>query len=183
MIPGLRYVADLVTIEEEAALVASIDAQPWLDDLKRRVQHYGYRYDYKARRISKGMFVGSLPAFTRELAARLVAGGLMTEAPDQLIVNEYEPGQGISAHVDCEPCFGPRIVTVSLGSHCEMMFDPVGAGEPSQLMLERRSALLISDEARYRWQHSIRARRSDHGRLRTRRVSLTYRNVILTGAE
>ena len=42
--------------------------------------------------------------------------------PDQLIVNEYQPGQGISAHIDCEPCFKNTIVTVSLGSVYEMDF-------------------------------------------------------------
>ena len=28
-----------------------MDARPWLSDLKRRVQHYGYKYDYRARAI------------------------------------------------------------------------------------------------------------------------------------
>jgi alkylated DNA repair dioxygenase AlkB len=178
-IDGLRYVPDFVTVAEEAEMLARVDTEPWLDDLERRVQHYGYRYDYKARKVSRSMFVGPLPALADAVSARLVAMGLMSEPPDQLIVNEYVPGQGISPHVDCVPCFGPRIVTVSLGSQCEMDFDPVDGGERVQLMLEPRSALLIADEARYRWRHSIRGRLSDRGRARTRRVSLTFRNVIV----
>jgi hypothetical protein len=53
----------------------------------------------------------------------------------------------------------------------------MGDAQPSP-----RSALLISGEARYQWRHAIRGRLSDHGRKRARRVSLTFRNVILEPA-
>ncbi len=179
-VAGLRYVADFIGAAEETELLVSVDALPWLADLKRRVQHYGYKYDYKARAVSRSMFVGPLPAFALELGARFIEAKLLTEIPDQLIVNEYQPGQGITPHVDCEPCFKERIVTVSLGSQCEMEFLPKDeARAATAIMLEPRSALLISGEARYDWLHTIRARRSDRGRARTRRVSLTFRNVIL----
>ncbi len=179
-VAGLRYVAEFIGPADEVALLGEIDARPWLADLKRRVQHYGYKYDYKARAISRSMFVGSLPPFAIELGTRLIDAQVLAEMPDQLIVNEYEPGQGISPHVDCEPCFKERIVTVSLGSQCEMEFLPKDAEKTSKLiMLEPHSALLISGEARYEWLHTIRARLSDRGRLRKRRVSLTFRNVIL----
>ncbi len=179
-VPGLQYVADFIAPAEEVALLNAIDARPWLADLKRRVQHYGYKYNYKARAISRSMFVGPLPPFALELGARLIVAKLLTEVPDQLIVNEYEPGQGITPHVDCEPCFKERIVTVSLGSPCEMDFlSKEDAQASTSIMLEPRSALLISGPARYEWLHTIRARLSDRGRPRTRRVSLTFRNVIL----
>ena len=45
------------------------------------------------------------------------------------------------------------------------------------------SALVISGEARYDWLHQFRARKSDHGIPRRRRVSLTFRNVLLCGIE
>lgn len=183
MIAGLRYVADFLTADGEAALLAHVDANPWLADLKRRVQHYGFKYDYKARAINRSMFVGPLPPFAIEVATSLVEAQLLAKLPDQLIVNEYIPGQGITPHVDCEPCFEERIVTVSLGSHCEMELASLdGAREPERIMLEPRSALLISGEARYQWRHAIRGRLSDHGRKRARRVSLTFRNVILEPA-
>jgi hypothetical protein len=37
----------------------------------------------------------------------------------------------------------------------------------------------MRDEARYAWAHRIQARKSDCGVPRRRRVSLTFRNVIL----
>ena len=54
-IAGLDYHADAVDDAEEAALLAAIDASPWRGDLRRRVQHHGYRYDYKARQVDRGM--------------------------------------------------------------------------------------------------------------------------------
>jgi hypothetical protein len=44
-IPGLLLVPDFVSPEEEAALLAAIDANHggWSALAKRRVQHYGYR--------------------------------------------------------------------------------------------------------------------------------------------
>lgn len=42
-IPGLQYLPDYIIRQEHDQLLALIDQQPWLDTLKRRVQHYGYR--------------------------------------------------------------------------------------------------------------------------------------------
>jgi hypothetical protein len=99
------YLAD----SQERELIRSIDASPWRTDLQRRVQHYGYAYDYKQRRITAEAKIGPLPDWLQELALRLVSDKFFTDAPDQAIINEYQPGQGISAHVDCLPCFGPTI--------------------------------------------------------------------------
>jgi hypothetical protein len=40
-IPGLLLVPDFVSEAEEAALLAAIDAAPWLPLARRRAQHYG----------------------------------------------------------------------------------------------------------------------------------------------
>jgi len=47
-IGALTYVPGYVSTEEQHDLLQAIDAAPWLEDLRRRVQHYGFRYDYKA---------------------------------------------------------------------------------------------------------------------------------------
>ncbi|MBL8596335.1 MAG: alpha-ketoglutarate-dependent dioxygenase AlkB [Devosia sp.] len=101
-------------------LLAQIGALPWRDDLRRRVQHYGYRYDYKARRVTRDSYLGPLPEWLATLVGGLSADGIFEAVPDQVIVNEYLPGQGIAAHVDCEPCFGDMIASLSLGSGCTM---------------------------------------------------------------
>lgn len=178
-VQGLTYVSDFLGRDEEISLLAEVDAQPWLSDLKRRVQHYGYKYDYKSRKVDPSMYVGPLPEFALGIGRKLMADGLVQMLPDQMIVNEYMPGQGIAAHVDCEPCFADRIVTVSLGWAYEMDFIHTSTSETRTLLLERGSALVLTGPARYDWMHHIRARRSDRGISRRRRVSLTFRNVIV----
>lgn len=178
-IKGLAYCRAFLPPEDQVRLLQEVDARPWLNDLKRRVQHYGYKYDYKARSINHSMYAGSLPPFALDVAQRLMSRGLIEDMPDQLIVNEYQPGQGITAHIDCEPCFKNTIVTVSLGSACVMDFICVATKELTSVKLETGSALVLCDEARYDWMHRIQARKSDDGIPRGRRVSLTFRNVIL----
>lgn len=186
IIPGLKYITGYVAASDEAALLAAVDAEPWRDDLKRRVQHYGYRYDYTARMVDRSMYLGPLPAWAQLLAARLVVDGHMAFAPDQMIVNEYEPGQGIGAHVDCVPCFGPVVCSLTLGSHCVIELSPVEGGETEPLLLERGSLLVLAGDARYRWRHGIPGRNTDtvgeQVLTRRRRVSLTFRTVIFEGA-
>lgn len=183
--PGLGYVPAFVTPAEEAGLLAAVDAAPWLADLKRRVQHYGYRYDYKARKVDSSMYLGPLPDWVQPLAARLVSEGYMAAAPDQLIINEYEPGQGITAHVDCIPCFGPVVCSLTLGSACVMELSEVEGDGFESIALARGSLLVLAGAARYRWRHAIPGRKTDkvdgQSVARGRRVSLTFRAVLLDG--
>jgi alkylated DNA repair dioxygenase AlkB len=180
VIEGMAYVPDFLSPSEQEAILREVDQQPWRNDLKRRVQHYGYRYDYKARRVDPSMYLGSLPEFVMPVANRLVQRSLFSRVPDQLIVNEYLPGQGITAHVDCEPCFAEAIAMVSLGWAYKMDFVHSKTREVRTILLSTGSALVISGEARHDWLHEIKARRTDHGIPRKRRVSLTFRNIILS---
>ena len=174
-ISGLEFVSDFITADEERVLIDAIDQQSWLNDLKRRVQHYGYKYDYKARAVTPSSYIGPLPDWVEKIATRLPF------TADQAIVNEYEPGQGISAHVDCVPCFGDMIASLSLSSGAIMQF--TNAGNKEEIYLEPRSLIILSGEARYKWTHAIPARKSDmvNGFKidRGRRISLTFRSVIL----
>lgn len=185
-IPGLLYVPDFVTSEEERELLKRIDDAPWNGALKRRVQHYGWRYDYRERRVDKSMRLGDLPDWAACLAQRLVSRGLWIEGvakPDQVIVNEYLGRQGISPHVDQPRSFAEPVATLSLLETWAMVFrgpDGLAAERP----LERRSVAILTGEARYVWKHGIPSRMSepapgrDGGRIpRGRRVSMTFRKV------
>lgn len=186
-VPGLIYLPDWLDADACAALEAAIDAGEWSSPLRRRVQHYGHRYDYGSRKVATGTEAEADPAppfptWADNLAARLVAEGHLTALPNQAIVNDYQPGQGISAHVDCVPCFGPVVAAVSLGSACVMDFTLPSQGATVPVPLEPGSLLLMTGPARYDWRHSIAARKSDpgpEGRIaRGRRLSVTYRTVI-----
>jgi len=183
MIKGLTYISNFINKIEEKKLVDSINSEQWLSDIKRRVQHYGYKYDYKARSIDYSMFIGELPSWAETMAHRLFIEKHIDVIPDQLIINEYEPGQGIANHVDCEPCFGDTIISISLGSDCVMDFVNLQTRQKVEVMLESGSLVVISGEARYKWTHGISQRKTDNfNGIKTNRklrISMTFRKVTL----
>ncbi|MDE0360419.1 MAG: alpha-ketoglutarate-dependent dioxygenase AlkB [Rhodospirillaceae bacterium] len=185
-VPGLIYRPGFITEEDEAKLVALIDGAEWSTELRRRVQHYGWRYDYTQRQIDESMRVGELPAWARELAQRLVDEGWMKDLPDQVIVNEYCGKQGISRHIDQPRVFAERVATISLLETWGMVFRRRNSKRKVEIPLERRSIAVLTGDARYKWTHEIPNRKTEllmgqHGKrrrvVRSRRISLTFRKT------
>lgn len=185
-VPGLVHVPRWLDPHAQSALLASVDACGWSDALRRRVQHHGWRYDYRARRVLAGDRIGPLPDWLAPVAGRLAAEGRFERRPDQAIVNEYEPGQGIAAHVDCEPCFGGTIASVSLAAPATMELREIGGAGRHAVDLWPGDLLVLWGAARHGWTHAIPARRTDRvggvRRPRGRRVSVTFRTVIAPAA-
>jgi len=184
-VPGLSYVRNFLDEAEETTIISQIDQGDWIKDLPRRVQHYGWRYDYKGRRVDPAMRLGELPAWANALARRLFDTGLIPNLPDQVIVNEYCKEQGIGRHVDSDS-FDDGIAMVSLLESWGMIFRPKRDKRKFEHMLERRSVVVIRGEARYEWTHEIPKRKSEPSqpgpmcprRPRKRRISLTFRKVV-----
>ncbi|WP_419854533.1 alpha-ketoglutarate-dependent dioxygenase AlkB [Candidatus Poriferisodalis sp.] len=186
--PGLEYHEEFLTASEELDLLGCADASGWLSDISRRVQHFGFKYDYSDRWLDETARIGSLPGWLAELACK--AYGSVSEDVqrlldpkqpfEQAIINEYLPGQGIAPHVDRD-CFGPVVATVSLGAAINMDFRCDATGEEHGERLARRSLLVLRGEARTDWRHSIAKRKSDlwNGQQfkRERRVSITFRTI------
>lgn len=183
LVKGLHYVPNFLSKMEQQSIINDINAETWLTDIKRRVQHYGYKYNYKARNLDHSMFLGPLPSWIQSIGNRLHKEGFFESIPDQVIINEYIPGQGIANHVDCEPCFGETIISISLGSYCVMDFINVYNKEKVEVLLEPGSLVAISGEARHIWTHGIPQRKIDvyHGIRYSRkiRLSMTFRKVTL----
>ena len=184
-IPGLTYMPNFLDEDQERSLVEWIDRQGWSGDLQRRVQHYGWRYDYKAREVDSSMRLGTIPAELGALAQRLFEEKLVPQLPDQIIVNEYQADQSITPHIDNTKGFADGIATISLLESWEMIFHAPRSKEKVPRLLERRSVAVMRDEARYRWKHEIRKRKSEPAldgsgkrRKRQRRISLTFRKVL-----
>ena len=81
-VSGLKYVPEFITKEEHQQLWQAINSEPWLTDLKRRVQHYGYKYDYKFHRINQTMKISNLPDWLVGFAKRLYEQGIFSEMED-----------------------------------------------------------------------------------------------------
>eukprot|EP00698_Gefionella_okellyi_P004036 TRINITY_DN13750_c0_g1_i1.p1 TRINITY_DN13750_c0_g1~~TRINITY_DN13750_c0_g1_i1.p1 ORF type:complete len:214 (+),score=34.32 TRINITY_DN13750_c0_g1_i1:54-695(+) len=183
IVPGLKLQKAFITRTEERALVEKIDACEWDTSLRRRVQHYGHRYDYSNRAVSADTSDKTLPIpeWCTFLTDRLLDVGIFAkhDPPTQLIINEYQPGQGISAHTDQVRDFGPVVVSLSLLTTVTM--DLSNASTVHQVQLDRCSLLVLTEDARYKWRHAIAARKTDcidgvtaH---RGRRISLTFRTL------
>ena len=187
-IPGFHYEPNFLTEEDEKRLIGWIDQQEWSTELPRRVQHYGWRYDYRGRKVDSSSYIGSLPAELFDLAQRLHDRKLVPQLPDQVIVNEYQPGQGISSHIDAPSSFADGIAMISLLDSWEMAFHaPGGKRKGPKVVLEKGSVAVVKGDARYKWKHEIAKRKTDpyvdeagkrHRRKRQRRISLTFRKVL-----
>ena len=61
----------------------------------RTVHHYGYEFLYGSNTVNPGMpLPGGLPQIINFLLERLMDANWIKHCPDQLTVNEYEPGAG-----------------------------------------------------------------------------------------
>ncbi len=180
-IPGLLYLPKYITVAQELELIRIIDTKPWITELKRKVQHYGYKYDYKSRNLDPKYYIGFIPDWLHGLCKKLHVKEIFSQYPQQVIVNEYMPGQGISSHVDCIPCFGNTVCSLSLGSPCVMDF--TNNSIKQSILLAPRSLLILRNDARYLWKYGIAGRKNDKycgsNISRKRRLSLTFRTVIL----
>lgn len=174
-VPGLVYVEDYVTEAEERALLAAVDAEPWLTDWERRRQMYGLAYG-NARLSPETL--PPLPAWVLPYAERVQREGWLDAPVANVVVNEYLPGQGIGMHKDYTP-FGPTVVAISLGSACFLDLVDPATKRAAVLDVAPRSLWVLGGEARSRWTHGIAHRKSDvvgaTKRPRARRVSITMR--------
>ena len=178
---GATLVPDVVTEAEEERILLRISQAPWMTDLSRRVQHYGFRYDYRQRGTGRHDPAAPFPRWARVIGDRLAPlfGG---RRPEQCIVNEYRPGQGIGMHADHQS-FGDVVVSLSLAAAWTMNFRPRsqrpyvrgGLATDEVVLLPRRSALVLRDAARSSYMHGIDPAASA-GRSETR-VSATFRTL------
>ena len=74
-IEGLSYVPGFLAGQQADEVCRALDAGDWDTVLKRRVQHFGYRYDYRARTVPDDARLGALPDWLGTLARRLVDEG------------------------------------------------------------------------------------------------------------
>ena len=171
---GLFLNTDVITEDEEANIMKWLDAQVWSTAIKRRTQHYGYEYSYTSKFVSQTIpMSGPILDIANRLSNIFNA--------NQCIVNEYYRDQAISPHIDAN-MFGPIIMGLSIGAPANMIF--TNGDKKFIAYLPRRSLVLLQDEARTLWKHSIPSTKkiiTPDGiidkQTNYRRISLTYRTV------
>jgi alkylated DNA repair dioxygenase AlkB len=158
---GFAYRPELVSWEEEAALIGAVRELPFREFEfhgflgKRRTVSFGLRYDFADSKLHGAEPIPDFLLSLRERAA--VFAGLGAAEIEHALVAEYAPGAAIGWHRD-RPVFGD-VIGVSFASACRFRFRRIrakGAGwERAAVVLEPRSAYLLRGPARTVWEHSI----------------------------
>lgn len=166
----LTIYEDFISLEEEEELIKAIDDHKWSDNLSRQTQHYGYKYNYRSKSLSE---TTPFPPFLEELLKK-IKNLNSTYIPNdssfnQCIINNYEIGQRISAHIDSTILFDNTIIALSLLSEARMIFKKFN--KLKYVVLKPRSLLIMSDGFRYNWSHELEP-------VKDRRVSITLRSLI-----
>jgi alkylated DNA repair dioxygenase AlkB len=178
-VPGLLLYPNFIDEAREKQLIQEIDSQIWVVDYLRRLQYYGYRNELESP-YDLIEFPVPMPPTIHQLSQEIVTQKILINQPDQVIINEYVPGEGIKPHKD-RNYYDNQICGVNLGSGCIMRFIKGKNLEVIDVEIPRRSLYIMQDDARKKWKHAIPPRKKDKvdGNLqhRERRVSITYRKV------
>jgi alkylated DNA repair dioxygenase AlkB len=175
---GFQYRENFITLSDERALLEAIGEIAFSDFefrgvvARRRVAFFGQSYDHGA--------MGPLPEFLRPLRAKIAQwANVAPDAFAMALVNEYKAGTPIGWHRDA-PQYD-IVAGVSLLSACRMKFRPYGSPAPGafkstrraathQVILERRSAYLMTADARDAFEHHIPP-------VKDPRYSITFRTL------
>jgi alkylated DNA repair dioxygenase AlkB len=168
-IDGIKLIRNFITSDEEDRLIKCINSCKWDTRLLRRTQHYGYIYDYVHQSCHQAE---PIPEWCYFIIQKIKDS--FGEIPDQVIINEYTPGQGIAPHTDSK-IFGECIFSLSLGSDIQMNFS--NKEKCIDIHLNKRSILCLKGDSRHIWKHSIIPRKTDNGVKRKTRISLTFRKL------
>ena len=171
---GFRYQAEVISREEEQALVAQLRQLPLREfefhgyTGKRRVVSFGWRYDFSDRVLHRTDDIPSFLLALREKAASFA--GLAPNALQHVLLTEYSEGAAIGWHRD-KDVFGD-IVGISLLSPCTFRLRRKRGTkwERASIIAEPRSAYLLRGPSRTEWEHSIAG-------VEALRYSITFRNL------
>jgi alkylated DNA repair dioxygenase AlkB len=157
---GLRYLPEFLSRDEERVLLEGIatldlrEAQYKEFTAKRRVASFGASDDFTENELMPAPVIAP---FLLPLRAKVAAWlGIEAERFGYALVSEYRPGTELGWHRDV-PQF-EVVAGVSLGTACTMRFRPFPPRKGARILtlpLEPRSAYVLRDEARWKWQHSI----------------------------
>ncbi|XP_057535950.1 uncharacterized protein P8A3.02c [Amaranthus tricolor] len=165
-INGLWMCRDFLSLQQQSSLLSSIQAEGWfIEASHNQAMRFGDLPFWAlelSNQIHEVVCLGDEETKNHDNDTCLMPPQLLHRAPffDQLIVNVYQPGEGICAHVDLMR-YEDGIAIVSLESSCVMHFSPVEKdGEvPSAtkipVHLTPGSLVIMSGEARYHWKHEI----------------------------
>jgi alkylated DNA repair dioxygenase AlkB len=174
LLTGLRYQEGMIDESEEREVIEQVEQlelapfrfHGWLGN--RRTRSFGWRYDFDDASFAP---TDPIPQWLRSVQARAAAfAGLPLNELVHVLIARYDPGAGIGWHRDRDVF--DQVIGLSLNAHATLRFRRrIGHGfERANLPVQRRSAYVLSGEARHDWEHSISPGQ-------TLRFSITFRTL------
>ena len=157
---GLVHREGFLDAREEAEILAGIatldlrQAQYKEYTAHRRVASFGAGYDFDANELTPAPVMAPFLLPLRDKVAAW--SGTAAEEFGYALVSEYRPGTQLGWHRDV-PHF-EKVAGVSLGGHATMRFRPFPPRKGARILtlqLAPRSAYILQEDARWKWQHSI----------------------------
>lgn len=158
--PTVYYIPNFITEDEESHIIKNVYSVPkpkWTVLSNRRLQDYG------GVPHEKGMIPEKIPSWLQIYMNKIDELNVFEgKTTNQVLINEYLPGQGIMPHTD-GPIFSPTITTITCGSHTilEFLENNESRRKVCDLLLERFSLVIIKDDLYSKYLHSICERTSD----------------------
>lgn len=186
---GFYYFPNAISDELSNIVVSYLDSQTWegitSSKTGRKVQQYGYKYDYMRnnRDFEKIADIPDPILMLKQVACEVADKTIPKEFYDlsklnQCIVNRYNPGHGIAAHID-KRTLGNIVVCFTLLSGITITFTTMKNKKQIQVekYVEPNSLYFMTGDSRYVWQHEIKPKLSDNDIKRETRISVTLRTV------
>lgn len=155
-------------------LNTTTDWRPMAGPNSRKVIHYGLRYNYNSGGV--GGTTEPLPpacVMLRDKLSACVIEDITHAEYVQCIVNKYESGQGIGAHIDSMdfgPVIGCFVFNVGIGDTSQMTFTLNGSD--TRVETPHNSLYIMTGLSRYNYRHALEGRKSY-----APRVSVTFRSL------
>lgn len=132
----------------------------WTCLSNRRLQDYG------GGPHKNGMIIEPIPNWLNTYMKKVDSLDVFNgKTSNHVLINEYEPGQGIMPHTD-GPLFYPTVTTINCLSHTVLEFKKTNTPAENntqicKLLLEPRSLLILQDDMYENYLHSISEQNCD----------------------
>ena len=171
---GFDYRPDFLTAEEERMIVERFADLPFTEFQfqgfvgKRRVVSFGWRYDFNTMKLERAAAMPDYLLPVRDRAAELA--GIRADDLQHVLLTEYSPGAGIGWHKD-RSVFA-EVIGISLGAACVFRLRKKHGAtwKRASVVVEPRSAYVLTGPARRDWEHSIPS-------VESLRYSITFRKL------
>ena len=183
-IKGIFVWNNFLSLLEEAFLINEINKSEWVSSQSGRFkQDYGPQVNFKQKKLKSAKFTG-LPYYSKFLLERLNQSNqnlIKDFQPVELCNLKYDSSRAscIDPHFDDFWLWGDRLITISLVSNTFYTMipgndDSLKAYADCEILipLKKLSLIILNDDARNKWMHSIK-----RSHIKSTRIAITLREL------